>query len=71
MIVRGHNTTEEEIEDVLVSNFGRKLSPDQMKNVTVLKIAQPDISLIRGNEGCPPRESVFIPQGRFKVQTPT
>jgi hypothetical protein len=69
VIVRGYNTTEEEIEDVLVSNFGRKLSPDEMKNVTVLKIAQPDISLIRGNEGCP-RESVSMLQGRFKVQSP-
>jgi len=70
VIVRGHNTTEKEIEDTLVSNFGRKLSPDEMKNVTVLKIAQPDISLIRGNEGCPSRESVSIPQDQFKVQSP-
>ena len=70
VIVRGHNTTEEEIEHTLVSNFGRKLSPDEMKNATILKFAQPDISLIRKKEGCPPRESVSIPQGRLKVQTP-
>ncbi|KAJ6258021.1 hypothetical protein Dda_6933 [Drechslerella dactyloides] len=68
IIVRGYNTTEEEIERALVSNFGKKLSPEEMKNTTVLKIIPPDIRLIRENEGCPRVESEAIPQGRFQVQ---
>jgi len=70
VIVRGHNTTEEEIEHALVSNFGKKLSPEEMKNTTVLRMAPPDIRLIRGNEGCPRVESEAIPQGRFQIQNP-
>jgi hypothetical protein len=52
VIVRGYNTTEEEIEHVLVSTFGKKLLAEEMKNTTVLRMAPPDIQLIRGNEGC-------------------
>jgi len=70
VIVRGHNTTEEEIEEVLVKNFGRKLSPDEMKKTTVLKTIQPDISLIRGTEGCPRRDSLSASEGQFRVQNP-
>lgn len=70
VIVRGHNTTEEEIEHALVSNFGKKLSPEEMKNTTVLRIAPPDIRLIRGNEGGPRVGGEAIPQGQFQVQNP-
>ncbi|SPJ74776.1 uncharacterized protein FTOL_04507 [Fusarium torulosum] len=70
VIVRGSNTTEEEIEEVLVKSFGRKLSPDEMKNTTVVKIIHPDISLIRGTEGCPYRDSMSASEGPFRIQRP-
>jgi hypothetical protein len=71
MIVRGRDTTEEEIEELLVSNFGKKLSEEEMKDVIVIKVAPPDIPLIRGNGGCSQHESVDIQQGHFKVQGPS
>jgi hypothetical protein len=79
VIVRSRNTTEENIEEALVSEFGRKLTPDEMKKVTAVKIAQPDISLIRGNQRCPQHahhghhghhERMDMPQERLKLQSP-
>jgi predicted AAA+ superfamily ATPase len=63
IIIRGHNTIEEEIEYTLVSNFGKKLSLEEIKNITVLRITPPDIRFIWGNKGYPRVRSKAIPQG--------
>jgi hypothetical protein len=48
--VQGNVTlSEQEIEDKLVSQFGPKLTPEQMKNVKIVKVIQPDMSIITDN----------------------
>ena len=53
VIVRGRHTTEEEIEDKLVSTYGPRLSHDEMKNVITVRVVNPNISLLRRSESCP------------------
>ncbi|KAK3052870.1 hypothetical protein LTR09_005934 [Extremus antarcticus] len=71
VIVRGRNTTEEEIEDTLVQEFGPKLSPDEMKNITAIRVAEPDVSLVRGSLACPVCEGTAMPEMGLRVQSPS
>jgi hypothetical protein len=70
VIVRGLNTTEEEMEDTLVSRFGKKLSSHEMKKTTALHFVQPDIAQIRRYERCYLRESASLPEDRLRLQSP-
>jgi hypothetical protein len=56
---RSHNTTDKGMEEVFISTFGKKLTPEQMKGVTMVRVAKADIPLIRGGPAC--HVSVDVP----------
>ena len=48
VIVQGNVTlSEKEIEALLVSQFGPRLTPEQMKNVRIVKVLEPDLTIRR------------------------